>query len=125
MRVTNGDIWQANVAVGELCGMAWPVKVAYRLAKLARKIGQEHRDIDRVRVRLVERYGHATANGQFQVAPDSPSFAGFVADWNALIAEEIDVEIEPVALPLVDGMEIKPGTLLAMGPFIVMEDDGA
>jgi hypothetical protein len=120
MKVTNLDIWQAREPLQTLLEERWPVKTAYWLAKLARKLNEQRATIEAVRVKLVKQYGEQDERGQMQVKPDSPLWAAFACEFNDLLALEVEIDGEAVALPEVEGLTLKPETLLVLEPFVVL-----
>lgn len=122
MLVTNGDVWQAVGPLGKLCAEPWPVKTAYRLAKLARKLSEHHRDIDQVRVGLIKQHGEET-NGEFRMNPESPTWDTFAGAFNELMAEETEIDWGPVELPNNGGISLKPEILIPLMPFVTVEGE--
>ncbi len=120
MQVTNGDIWQARGALQTLLSEKWPVKTAYWLAKLARKLNDQYGVVDEVRVKLVRQYG-TESNGQFSIAPDSPQWEQFATEMNELMLVEVEIPIEKIVLPTSDkpdAPQVQPATLMALDPFV-------
>lgn len=124
MRVTNAEVWLAHEALPKLCQMGWPVKVAYRMAKLARKVGDIRRDIDKVRIDLITRHGKAGEHGQISVTPDCEGFTAFAAGWNELMAEETEISgVEMIVLPTDLGTQVATETLMNLMVFVTIEDE--
>lgn len=123
MKVSNGDIWQAVPALAELCKEPWPVKTAYWLAKLSRKLGGHHRDIDQVRVQLIVRYGQVDERGQTTVVKDGPSWPEFERSFNELMVEDVEIDVQSVKLPANEGFPLKPAILIPLLPFVEVDGD--
>ncbi|MDO8673044.1 MAG: hypothetical protein Q7O66_16675 [Dehalococcoidia bacterium] len=136
MKATNGDIWEATSLGGvppnqtppplqELLGERWPVKTAYWLARLARKLGGLRADIDVVRTGLIRQHGTTGENGQTAIKPGDEHWTEFVEAHNELMSQEIDIEgIDKIALPGTNGCECKPLTLLALEAFVDAGNQG-
>lgn len=121
MQVSNADIWNARAAFDELLKERLPVKTAYWLAKLARKVGEQARDIETVRVKLVKDYGQPDEQGNVMVAPDSPQWVPFTTAYGELMAETVELEglpAEKLLLPSDNGLHVSAATLLALEPFV-------
>lgn len=121
MKVRNQDIWEAKGALPDLLVEHWPVKTAYWLAKLARKVGEQYTLVDEVRSKLIQQYGTDEGNGRWSIKPDSDHWQQFVGEMNELLQVEVEIPIEPIALPDLDGPsapKIKPSTLLALEAFV-------
>lgn len=122
LHAKNGEIWQAKAALDEIMKEPWPVKTAYGLAKLARRVGEAVQSIDRVRVGLVTQYGSPQENGQVGIMPGHDNWEQFVTAYNELMNEEDAIECARVVLPDVS-IEVKPSVLMALDPFIEMVDE--
>ncbi len=131
MALRNGDIFMAKDSLVKLMELKLPLLTSYRLAKLASKLNEPLRIIEAVRQAAIRKYGVKDANGQFRVEEGSEKFTAFVADFNALMDEEVEVVFEKVKLPLkvsfscdkcghsVDKpLEIEAAILMALDPFI-------
>ena len=128
MQITNGDVWQATNKQGslspiqELLAEKWPVKTAYWLARLARKLDGPANDIEAVRVPLVQQYGEETTKGQYTIPAGSEKWTEFVAAFNELLAQTVEIDVEKITLPESNGNTLKPNTLLAMEAFLNIDE---
>ena len=120
MQAKNGDVWQAREPLQELLKEPWPVKTAYGLARLGRRINEQAMLIEQVRTRLITQYGVANGAGQIAVTPDSPNWANFVTCFNELMDEDADIPLDKVILPDVEGLSLQPSILMALVPFVEM-----
>lgn len=132
MRLTNGDIWGAQEPLKKLIEQRFPVMVSYKLAKLVKKLDEQFRVIEEVRVGLIKKYGEAGEKGNMSVNQDGENFPKFVEEFNELMAQEVDIkELEKVKLPEkvastcdkchhnMDKMfEIEPNILIALDKLI-------
>jgi len=118
MQVSNGDIWQAQPALGELLKEKLPVKTAYWLAKLGRKLGERYRDISQVHDKIIQQYGEPNDKGNIEVKPDSPHRAECIAAITELMETEEDFPIDKITLPSDNGLCVSAATLLVLEPFV-------
>jgi hypothetical protein len=95
LKLTNGELFAANVPLGKLLQMKFPVKVSYRLAKLADKIGRQYNIVETVRNGLISTYG-------------------------TIMAQEVEIVAEPIVLP--STTEIEPALLVALVKFVDVEE---
>lgn len=127
MQATNGEIWNAKAALQELIKEVLPVKTAYWLTKLVRKADEQLRDIEAVRVKLMNQYGQrgedgnlvADAHNNVVMIPENQ--AAFATTFNELLSETVEVEglpMEKILLPSDNGLCISAATLLALEPFV-------
>jgi flagellar biosynthesis component FlhA len=118
MKVSNGDIFNAREALQTLMKERLPVKVSYRLAKLAKKVNDQLAIIEEVRQGLVKQYGEPDEKGEnIQILAGSKNMAPFLTDLNELMGQEVDIDSEIIKLPE-EGLTIEPSVLLALDKFI-------
>ncbi len=128
MKVSNLQVWLAREPLETLIAemekaQPIPVKAAYRLMKLGRKLGPHVALIDEVRVKLIKEYGTPGENGQIVVKPESKSWEKFAAAWNELLGEDVELDSEKTILPLDEKYRanILVGALAALEPFLEVE----
>ncbi|MFB0545742.1 MAG: hypothetical protein ACETWB_02420 [Anaerolineae bacterium] len=112
------------------------VRLAYRLAKLAKLLEDEIRPVHEARNKLIEKYGsvHKKLDAEGNetdkdepgksMRPDDEKWQDFVREHNELTDTEIELDIEPVVLPP-EAEGVSPGTLLALDGLVTVrgEDD--
>ena len=132
MKLNNGEIFNANQPLGKLMQEKFPVRVSYGLAKLANKLNPQLKIIEDVRQGLVKKYGETDEETkQLAVKQDSENFEKFVAEFNELMEQEVELVIEKVKLPekvaatcdachhnMDKMLEIEPSVLMALEKFI-------
>jgi len=133
MHLTNGDIFQALEPLRAIMEPKFPVTVSSNLVKLAMKLNEPFKVIEEVRNGLIKKYGETDERGRTQVQEDSESFPKFVAEFNELMALEVEPEIvfEKVKLPVKVAstcdkchhnmdreLEIEPKILMALDKFV-------
>lgn len=123
LEVQNGEVYQAREPLQALLKQPLPVKVAYGLTKLARKIGEQYADIEAVRSKLIQQYGKETAKDQFAVEPSSEQWPEFVSAYNELMSEKVTLEnVWRVTLPTNNGLEVTAEMLMRLEPFVAIEE---
>ena len=122
MELLNGDIYQSAEPLRKLMNERFPVKVSYKLAKMASELTKPLKVIEDCRVGLIEKYGETDGHGISTIKPGDKDYEKFVKELDELLDIEIEVAIpHKVKLPtMVDGKEvqIEPITLLALDKFI-------
>jgi len=155
MKLTNGEIFNAKEPLAKLMDAKFPVKTAFALVKMARKLDEHLADINKVRQGLFMTYGTPDPKNQTQLRveqfipdPDegqeptdagvrmiaNPKWAKFIEEMGELMSQEVEVVLEPVALPekvvgtcdkcghnMDKALEIEPTTLMALDKFIRVE----
>lgn len=126
MKTTNGFVFNANEAMVTLLKIPWPVKVSYGLVKLSSKLSEQFKIVEECRVGLVQKHGTRDEDsGETGVKEGTPAYKAFVAEYNELMAQEVELVIKKVRLPSeVDGKSIlvEPVTLMALEGFVAPED---
>lgn len=131
MELQSSDIFVAREPLQRLTGEKFPVKVAYDLAKLTIKLADQFKVIDEVRNGLIKKYGDKGEKGQITVAQDSPNWDKFIAEFNELMEQKVEVVFAKVKLPekvaatcdkcnhnMDKAFEIEPKILMALDKFI-------
>jgi hypothetical protein len=74
-----------------------PIKVAYRLSKLLKKVSNEYDYFNTARITLVKKYGNETVDGNFEVAEENRKT--FFSDLSSLLEEDVsDFSFQPISL---------------------------
>ena len=123
MKLSNADIYGAKGPLNELMGIRLPVRVAFELAQLARKLNSHREDIESVRVGLIKTYGGVDKDNpkQMSVPEDSENYPQFAKEMDELFDQEIEVVFQKVKLPEeVDGVAIliEASVLMALQKFV-------
>ena len=131
MKLTNGDIFGSQEPLKKLIEQKFPVMVSYKLAKLVKKLDEQFKVIEEVRMGLIKKYGETDDKGQTQVKPEGENFPKFVAEFNELMSQEVEIVVEKVKLPekvaatcdkcnhnMDKSFEIEPNILIALDKFI-------
>ena len=129
MEVTNGEILNSREAMQMLSGMKLPVKVSFQVAKLAAKIAEPYGVAMEIKNKLINQYGQEQEGGEVSVImpndllhrPVSPGCKEFVAEFNELLAQKVELKVEKIQLPSeIDGkpLQIEPSILVALEKFI-------
>ena len=95
-----------------------PAKAAYRVAKLVRKMTDEHRDFEKARFEAAKKYGDKDEKADtYKVRPENVE--AFGAEMQALLDEEVDLEgCTMIAFSDIEKLELAPAVLADLEPFI-------
>jgi len=96
-----------------------PASIGYRLARMVRELNKELVTIEGSRLELIKKYGSETSPDQFQVKPEN--MVTFMQDFNAVLDEEIDMDISPVTIP--GDSKIKVSSLVDLYEFVKVEGE--
>jgi len=116
MKLTNGELFGSKEAFGRLLTRVdIPVKYAFPIVKLVKKLQTDLAAIEEQRQGLIQKYGE-TSDGQIRVEPSGENFGKFVTDFNELMQMECEVVSGKVSIP--DNIEISGQDLMVLEPFI-------
>ncbi len=114
MKLTVDDVLAAHVAISGVLQTQFklgefPEKLFYRLSKIDRKLSREVDDYERTRVAMVKHFAGDVPEGQPVNVPDD-KIPDFLAKIDEVLAEEIELDIQPVPRDLFDGI-VHSGTV--------------
>lgn len=119
MKIKLSVLLNITPALNELLEIKLPIKAAYRVQRLATKIGAEQTTANTMRNKLIEEFGGpAQGDKPPSIAPDSDNWGVFVEKLEALMAEEIDIDVEPIPLELLGDVQVSAATLMRMDVFL-------
>jgi len=131
VKLTNGDIFQAQEPLRAIMEQKFPVMVSYKLSKLVMKLNEPFKVIEEVRNGLIKKYGEADGKGNTAVKQEGENWVKFLAEFNELMGQETEIVIEKVKLPekvaatcdkcnhnMDKALEIEPKILMALEKFV-------
>lgn len=135
--MTNGAIYAATKPMDQLLQEKLPVRTAFKLARVAKALGDAVEPIEATRMSLLRKYRDSKVKGQLIVNPNSEEYEKFMEEMDVLFTETTTFEFEgPVALPdLVAStcdkchhnnnrpLQIEPGILMALAKFVTANED--
>lgn len=132
--ITNAEAMQARVALVAMGEQALPIKAAYRVAVLKRKLGPVLEAIEDVRKSLIEQHGKRDADNKLMTVTETVDGkpvestelmdgVAFTAAYNQLLAQSQSLDVLPLTLDLFAdapaALGIAPDTLFQLGPLCV------
>jgi len=109
MKLTLKEIWISRVSLIELVNQKMEAKGKYWVAKQAKKIFSEIENIDERRVELMQKYGKKDKKG---TSIPEDKLEKFNDEFNKLLDEEIDLDIDKVKYEYIEKLELKPATIV-------------
>jgi len=116
VKLTNGEIWNAQEPLRKLLEQKFSVMVSYKLVKLVQKLNEQFMVIEEVRNGLIKQYGKKDKKGNISVKPGDSNWNKFIKEFNELMEQEIEIVVEKIKLP--DSFEIEPSVLVPLEKFI-------
>lgn len=117
MKMTAAEILAAHEGVTEILKERLNAHVLYKFTRIAKTLGAEIESIEAQRKALVEKYGEKDGDG-YRVPEDK--IAEFRTEYEAVLATEVDVAIEPVRISPIANCEL-PGTAM-LKAYAVLEE---
>jgi hypothetical protein len=125
IKLKNGELQGVSMGLHDLSAKELPVKAAYWVAKIARKIESELRDFEAARMRLISKYGDKDDKGFPLIEGNSFKLADTEA-FNSEYAELADIDVEIDCNMLLLGsfgdITLKPQTMLQLMDKIICDD---
>ena len=95
MKLKLHQIYRAKPVFDKLANQDMPAKIAYRLSRTAKILGEQFQEIEQQRMRLVKKYGEET-NGQLKVKDENTN--AFGQELLALLEEDTEVDLQTFSL---------------------------
>lgn len=101
MEITLKQLVDGEQALANLAQSRQPVKVAYRIGKIIRKVEPELKDFYAARQTLLEKYGTKQENGQWRIEKDQ--IAALEEELRPLLEETVTIDAAPVNVEELQG----------------------
>lgn len=118
MKITAGEVYDAYQALQVLAKEKLPVKGAYWLGRLVRKLEPEYHAVETQRNELVKKHGK-DKDGQIQVS--GAAIPAFSAEFSQVLSSEIEIDCPMLKLELLGDGAISGGLLIPLQRFISEE----
>lgn len=104
MKLTNDELQARLQDITGLCAPTnrLPVRTSLRARRTLRALRSAWAPVEEVRIALVQEHGKQDKAGNYTVQPGTPQMAAFLKDWLEVLAEEVEVEVEPIRLSEVE-----------------------
>ncbi len=131
MKVTNGEIFDAQKPLTELAPQKMPWKTSLAVLKIRDLIKPLAAQVEELRNKFIQEYGDEGPEGMSVkptiLIPDpehegrmipvpNPKWEPFTKDFAGVRSVEVELDFEPIALP--DSAELSPAALMALEKFV-------
>lgn len=106
------DLVVVQESLGRLLALELPAAASYKIARAVRPVETELRSYERERVKLVQRLGEDTGQGQTRVLPEKAT--KFNEEINALLDVDVDLKIRRIDIGILADVKVKPVDLMAL-----------
>ena len=118
--MTIKELLNKQVSLSKILTKHLPFKAAYRMRKIADKILQEMKQVDKIREEMIKKYG--TKNEEGQISVTEPKQIKLYNDtWLEFVKEEIEIKIEKIPFECLDGIELSAMDVANVFEFIAEE----
>lgn len=109
MKIQLSELLEVEKPLSELINQELPIRIAYHLSKLVKKVGSELKDFYDARDRLIMKLGCENDQGQFSInIEDKTVLEQFHNEINSLVNVEVDLyNFEPISISEFDKVDIK------------------
>ena len=124
MTVTVQNIVESQEVMRALSNKQLRGRTAFKVARLLKKLEAELTTFNDTRVKLIETYAKKDDDGNFvtndknEYQFDTDNANKFVAEINKLLAEEIQIDANPIMIEEIEDLDFTPAEMAQLEPFI-------
>lgn len=124
MKVTLKDIVESQEVMRTLSNKPLRGRVAFKVARLLKKLEAELTTFNDTRVKLIESYakkdeeGNYVTNDKNEYQFDQDNANKFIEEINKLLLEELDVDANPILVDEIEDLDFTPAEMAALEPFM-------
>ena len=124
MKVTLKDIVESQEVMRTLSSKQLRGRVAFKVARLLKKLEAELTTFNDTRIKLIETYAKKDDEGNFvtneknEYQFDADNANKFVEEINKLLLEEIDIDANPILVDEIEELDFTPAEIVALEPFM-------
>lgn len=129
MKLSLAQIKNAEPTVAKLLTVELPIKVSYRLTRMAKAFADELKHFEDSRMKLFEKYGETQEDGSRKITAENEQ--QFLSELSSLLNETVEFKFDhKIHIDLLDGVKLTPIELSAIEPWLdgvefVDEDENA
>lgn len=113
MKFTIGEIYGLTRSLQKIVNKELPVKISFRLCRFLRETTKEMEQLEKSRVKLVEKYAAPKKEGEeIQVSDENKS--KFQEEFSDLLKEEVEIEFEPISIEDLGDISLSTNDLIPM-----------
>lgn len=124
IKVTVQQIIESQEAMRNLLDKQLKGRTAFQVARLIKKLENEISSYNDTRVKLIERYAMKNDDGTFVINDKNEyqftqeNMNGFVQEMNKILAEDIEIDVNPIKLEELDNINFTVMEMTMLEPFI-------
>jgi hypothetical protein len=122
MKLKLSDIFQSKDSLVKLANSDLPIKTAYNLSKLVKKLNEEYQNLEDFRVELVRKHGNLE-EGNYRVPQNGEQFDNFIKEYNDFMQTEIEIDVPEIEVPIEDiKIKLTPMDVINIEKFVKLAE---
>ena len=124
MTVTLKDIVESQEVMRTLSNKPLRGRVAFKVARLLKKLEAELTTFNDTRVKLIESYakkdeeGNYVTNDKNEYQFDRDNANKFIEEVNKLLSEELQIDANPILVDEIEELDFTPAEMAVLEPFM-------
>lgn len=124
MTVTLKDIVESQEVMRTLSNKPLRGRVAFKVARLLKKLEAELTTFNDTRVKLIESYAKKDENGNYvtndknEYQFDRDNANKFIEEVNKLLSEELQIDANPILVDEIEELDFTPAEMAVLEPFM-------
>jgi len=112
-----GTIYNISEGLAELSEKELPISIALIIKRNQSKIAAELKSTDELRDKIINKYKEfQRGDGSIQLKKDK--IPAFNKEYEELMNEEIEIDLQTIDINTIEGISIKPRTLTLIDPIL-------
>lgn len=116
MRLKLSQLLRMQQPLRDLMQQKMTARAAFRMTRIARQVDQELHALEQQRRELIKRYGEEIEEGGYQVTAEN--MTAFQSEYQSLLDEEVDLDVSPIPVEMLEEAQITPASLSAIEPLL-------
>lgn len=127
IKVTLREVLEGQETLQKLSNQILKGRTAFQIGRMLKKIEEVLTSYNDTRIKLIEKYAKKKENGEFEVNEKNEyqftqeNMQAYVEEINKLIAEEIEIEANPIRFEDIENLEFTAAEATFLEPFVVEE----
>ena len=118
MEFSLGEIYGLTRSLQKLTDKELPIKVSYRLFKFLRDSSAEMENLEKTRIKLVEKYAEKPEKGKEMKVSDENK-GKFQEEFSVLLGEKVEIDFKPILISDLGDISIATNDFIPMQKLFV------
>lgn len=127
IKVTLREVLEGQETLQKLSNQVLKGRTAFQIGRMLKKIEEVLTSYNDTRIKLIEKYAKRKENGEFEVNDKNEyqftpeNMQAYVDEINKLIAEDIEIEANPIRFEDIENLEFTAAEATFLDPFVAEE----